>query len=60
MISIEVSTTTSTRQDMVYLLQEVVHQIEQGYNSGVGDVVWSISGEEEFEKEEEFDDENID
>ena len=52
MVSIEISTETRTKSDMVFLLQEVICQIEQGYTCGMGDVVWSIEGEEEEEEDE--------
>ena len=43
----------STRQEIIYTLEEIIRGIENDYNSGITSdgTCWEIEGEEEFEEE---------
>lgn len=42
----------STRQEIIYTLEEIIKCIDNGYHSGITDgTSWEIEGEEEFEDE---------
>lgn len=52
MIRIEISEETETRDGMVYVLEEVARQMNQGITSGI-EPSWSLEGEEEEQHEDE-------
>lgn len=55
MVRIKIGTLEcSTRQEIIYTLEEIIKCIDNGYHSGLTDgTCWEIEGEEEFEDEYE-------
>lgn len=43
----------STRQEIIYTLEEIIKGIDNGYHSGITSdgTCWDIEGEEEFEED---------
>lgn len=52
MLSIKIEETVKTRQDLVYLLEEIAKQVEKGNHSGYYPH-WELQGEEEDVDENE-------
>lgn len=50
MITITIQEEAKTKNDLVYLLQQIAEQIEEGYSSGYNPN-WVLSGEEEIDKD---------
>lgn len=52
MISIEINEEVNTKEDMVYLLEDIARQLRQGNTSGVSPS-WSLNEEETIGEETE-------